>query len=115
MKSERLTGWPRNAHLKLLIAGIIPGLLVMLTIIGTVVVLVWLDPARAPVSCSYSIREKLESLSVVGPMLLLFVAVTGSIYLGVATRPRRRASARSWPCSSPSGRGGCRSPRSHTR
>jgi len=70
---------------KLLIAGVIPGLLVALTIALTVYVLVLLDPSRAPIRQRYTMREKLVSLTVAGPVLLLFMAVTGVIYLGVAT------------------------------
>ncbi|MDP1538120.1 MAG: TRAP transporter large permease [Burkholderiales bacterium] len=69
----------------LLIGGIIPGLLVMLAISGTVLFLVWRDPSRAPRGQSHSMVEKLASLLPVWPMLVLFMAVTGIIYLGVAT------------------------------
>jgi len=70
---------------QLLIGGVIPGILVTLTIIATVWVLVTIDPARAPRGNSYSLREKFASLKVVGPMLVLFMAVTGVIYTGIAT------------------------------
>ena len=70
---------------QLLIAGVIPGLLVTATIMATVWFLVWRVPARAPLGTAYSWREKFQSLTVVGPMLLLFMAVTGVIYTGVAT------------------------------
>ncbi len=70
---------------QLLIAGIVPGLLVTLAIMLTVLVLIKLDPRRAPQGRSYSWREKLLSLRSVAPFLLLFSAVTGAIYLGVAT------------------------------
>lgn len=70
---------------KLLIGGVIPGLLVTFTIALTVWVLVTLDPRRAPVGQAYSWREKFGSLKVAGPMIALFMAVTGVIYLGVAT------------------------------
>lgn len=70
---------------KLLIGGVIPGLLVTLTVALTVVTLVFLDPKRAPAGRRYTYREKFASLRVTGPMLALFLAVTGSIYLGVAT------------------------------
>ncbi|MEO5702093.1 MAG: TRAP transporter large permease [Casimicrobiaceae bacterium] len=69
----------------LLIAGIVPGILVTLTIALTVYVLVVLDPSRAPRGQSYTLREKVASLRVAGPMILLFMAVTGIIYAGVAT------------------------------
>ena len=70
---------------KLLIAGVIPGILVTFTIMMTVSFLVMHDPSRAPVGRAYSMIEKLRSLKVVGPMIFLFAAVTGSIYLGIAT------------------------------
>ena len=70
---------------QLLVAGVIPGILVALTIMLTVAVLVRIDPSAAPAGRSYSFREKIASLSRVGPMLLLFMAVTGTIYSGIAT------------------------------
>jgi tripartite ATP-independent transporter DctM subunit len=70
---------------QLLVGGVIPGLVVTLTIIATVYFLVWQDPSRAPLGRSYTWKEKIQSLSVVGPMLFLFFAVTGLIYTGVAT------------------------------
>jgi tripartite ATP-independent transporter DctM subunit len=70
---------------QLLIAGVVPGLLVTLTIAMTVWALVWQDSSRAPGGRSYSLREKIASLKVAWPMLLLFTGVTGVIYLGIAT------------------------------
>jgi tripartite ATP-independent transporter DctM subunit len=70
---------------QLLIAGVIPGILVMLTIILTVYVLMILDPSSAPRGRAYTLKEKIASLKVAGPMVLLFMAVTGIIYTGVAT------------------------------
>lgn len=70
---------------ELLIGGVIPGLMVTLAISLTVLYLVWRDPRRAPVGQKYTFKEKFLSLKVVWPMLLLFMAVTGIIYLGVAT------------------------------
>jgi tripartite ATP-independent transporter DctM subunit len=70
---------------RLLMAGLVPGLLVTLLIAGTVMLLVWQDPSRAPVGQRYSWRQKFASLRVTGPMLILIVLVTGVIYLGLAT------------------------------
>lgn len=69
----------------LLIGGVIPGILVTLVIIGTVWVLVLIEPEAAPRGRAYTLGEKFTSLRVVGPMLFLFMAVTGVIYSGVAT------------------------------
>lgn len=70
---------------KLLVAGIVPGALVTLTIIATIrLMLVW-KPDLAGESRSYSWREKIQSLRVAGPFVLLFGIVTGLIYTGIAT------------------------------
>ena len=70
---------------KLLIAGVGPGILIMLTIMATTYFLAWQDPKRAPLGETVSLREKLATLRTVGPVLLLFFAVTGVIYTGIAT------------------------------
>ncbi|MCR8551109.1 TRAP transporter large permease [Salipiger sp. P9] len=70
---------------KLLIAGLAPGLLVTLTIMATVLFLVWRAPDHAPAAERYTLREKLVSMRAAWPFLLLFALVTGAIYLGIAT------------------------------
>lgn len=70
---------------KLLIGGVIPGLLVMLVIVGTVWFLAWRNPSHAPTSSPVPLRERFQLLRVVGPMIALFAAVTGIIYSGIAT------------------------------
>ncbi len=71
------------AHL--LIGGIIPGILVTLAIIATIYVLIGRNPEIAPVAKAWPMRDKLRALKEIGPMLLLLMCVTGSIYLGIAT------------------------------
>ena len=61
---------------KLLIAGVIPGILVTFTIMMTVSFLVMHDPSRAPVGRAYSMIEKLRSLKVVGPMPVSYTHLT---------------------------------------
>jgi tripartite ATP-independent transporter DctM subunit len=70
---------------KLLIAGIVPGLVVTLAIVGTVLVLVIREPGLAPSRQRYTWAQKFESLKVIGPFVFIFGFVTGSIYLGIAT------------------------------
>ena len=70
---------------KLLIAGIVPGLVVMLAIIATVRLLLWRYPERAPDTETYPWSAKFAALTEVWPMLLLLFLVTGIIYAGVAT------------------------------
>lgn len=69
----------------LLIAGIIPGIIVTFAIIATVAVLVWVWPDSAPKGRAYTMREKFASLTRIGPMIVLFLAVSGTIYSGIAT------------------------------
>ena len=70
---------------KLLMSGIIPAMVVTLTIIGTILFLVWRDPSRAPAAPRVAMRDKLRLLKGVGPMMLLFATVTGAIFTGLAT------------------------------
>jgi len=58
---------------------------VTLTIIATILFLVWRDPSRAPMAPAVSFRDKLILLRGVGPMVLLFAIVTVSIFTGLAT------------------------------
>jgi C4-dicarboxylate transporter, DctM subunit len=70
---------------KLLIGGVVPGILVTFTIIFTVLYLVWREPSRAPRGMRHTVREKLAALQGIWPMLVLLFLVTGVIYTGVAT------------------------------
>lgn len=70
---------------KLLIAGIVPGVLVTATIVLTVWILLLRNPQLAPRAPAVALRDKLLSLRVAGPFLVLFGMVTGAIYTGTAT------------------------------
>jgi len=70
---------------QLLIAGIVPGILVTLTIALTIRIMIRLNPSLAPVGSKAPWAEKLASLKVAGPFMLLFGLVTGLIYTGIAT------------------------------
>jgi tripartite ATP-independent transporter DctM subunit len=70
---------------KLLVAGLIPAFLVMLTIMLTVYVLAVWNPASAPSSPRVPFKERVYMLKVIGPMLILMLIVTGVIYSGIAT------------------------------
>ncbi len=69
----------------LLIGGVVPGLLITVAIGATVFILAVRHPEQAPAGHRYSMAEKFSALKVAGPILFLFLAVTGIIYLGVAT------------------------------
>ena len=70
---------------QMLVAGLVPGLLVTVTIIITTLVLVHRKPALAPAGRRYTLAEKLRTVPVLGPVALLFLLVVGSIYLGLTT------------------------------
>ena len=70
---------------KLLISGIVPDVVVTLVIMGTIYVLVWQDPARAPRGAPVPLGQKVRLLGQVWPMLLLFSALSAVIYKGIAT------------------------------
>ena len=69
----------------LFIAGIVPGLALMLAFM--VGVLVWsvVQPGAAPRGDAYAWRDKLAALGGVAPFALLIVVVLGSLYAGIAT------------------------------
>ena len=70
---------------KLLIGGVIPGVLVTLTIALTVLFIAWRHPLHAPRGPRYTMGQKFASLKGVWPMLVLLGSVTGVIYTGIAT------------------------------
>lgn len=70
---------------KLFVAGVLPGMLVMFTIILTVAILVRIDPDAAPPVQSVPMRERFRLLTGVIPTLVLFGFVTGAIYSGATT------------------------------
>ena len=70
---------------QLLVSGIIPAILVTITILGTIYLLVRLDPSRAPRTVAASWHERFSLLWQVSPMVALFSVVTGTIYFGIAT------------------------------
>ena len=69
----------------LFIAGVVPGLLLMLSFMIVVYGWALLRKGAAPRSVSCSWSEKLSSLTNILPFLLLIFGVLGSLYLGVTT------------------------------
>lgn len=71
---------------KLLIAGIVPGLVFAALICLVTWLTVWRRPERAPVQTQrYTLREKLWALRLTGPLLLIILGVISGLYLGVFT------------------------------
>ena len=71
---------------KLFIAGIIPGVLMMLFLSLAVVLRVKINPKLAPRSEEViTWKERITGLTKIGPILLLSIFVLGSIYAGICT------------------------------
>ncbi len=70
---------------KLLVAGIIPGLMTLVFFAILVVVWAKIIPDHAPQGESFSWRERFISLKDSFPILTVFITVTGGIYTGVFT------------------------------
>lgn len=70
---------------ELLIAGVVPGILITLTIILTIRFLIWRNPTLAGAGGTSTLKEKIASLRTAGPFVTLFLLVTGLIYTGITT------------------------------
>ena len=77
-----LVGEPISA---LFIAGIVPGMILMVSFMAVIFVWSFIRPEAAPRGGQCTWGEKFGSLSGVLPFVLLILAVLGSLYLGVAT------------------------------
>ena len=67
---------------KLLIAGILPGILMALLLMVTVYIQVRRNPQLAPTQMEMTLRQKAGSLIPVWPVIVIFLLVMGGIYLG---------------------------------
>jgi len=70
---------------KLFIAGIIPGILEILFYWGTIYIMCRFDPNLGPSAPATTFRQKMTSLSLMWPVLVLVLIVLGGIYGGVFT------------------------------
>ena len=69
----------------LFMAGILPGVVLSLMFIITIIIITWLDPKAGPQGPATSFREKIVSVKDTWPVVILFVAVIGGIYGGIFT------------------------------
>ena len=71
---------------RLFAAGVIPGLMVAALMMGYLMLWAWLNPGKVPTGDgSMSFFEKIKASRSLIPVVLLIIAVLGSIYSGVAT------------------------------
>lgn len=70
----------------LLIAGFIPGFLFALMLCVAIWITVWRNPALAPMeSNSFTLREKLASLKLAGPLVIIIACIVTGLYVGIFT------------------------------
>jgi len=70
---------------KLLIAGVVPGIIVAIFLIVAILVWVWISPSHAPETYTVSAQERWAALVRIWPSLVLIILVVALLYLGVAT------------------------------
>jgi C4-dicarboxylate transporter, DctM subunit len=71
---------------RLFIAGVLPGIMLMALFMGYIIFWAWLNPTKVPpADIQMSLAEKVHNSRRLIPVVLLIVAVIGSIYAGYAT------------------------------
>jgi len=70
---------------KLFVAGIIPGLLAIILSFVVIRIIGAINPSSMPKGMKSSRREKMESLSKIWAIFILFLAIVGGMYFGVVT------------------------------
>ena len=70
---------------KLFIAGILPGIMEIISYVVVIVIIVQLRPSWAPAGVSYTLKEKLSSLRPIWAVLVLAIVVLWGIYGGIFT------------------------------
>lgn len=70
---------------RLFIAGILPGIMEIVSYICVIASMAWVFPAWAPSGISYSFKAKIYSLGPIWPVLIIAAVVVGGIYGGIFT------------------------------
>ena len=70
---------------RLFLAGIIPGIIVIIFYMATISIWCRVDPSIAPSAVKTTWKEKMASVRLIWPVVLLFLLVMGGIYGGVFT------------------------------
>jgi C4-dicarboxylate transporter DctM subunit len=66
-------------------AGLLPGLLLVIYYMATITIAVKRNPALGPKGDAFTLKQKLQSLKGVAPILILFLVVIGGIFGGLFT------------------------------
>jgi len=78
-------GWQAVSVAQLFAGGMIPGIILSIMLILTVIIRVKLNPSLAPKPLSYSWRERLIAIRGLMPWLVVIVLVLGAIFGGIMT------------------------------
>ncbi len=70
---------------KLFLAGIVPGILLTIMFMVSIVIWVRLKPELGPKGTAFSFKEKLTSLAGLGEVIVLFSMVMGGLFAGIFT------------------------------
>ncbi len=70
---------------KLFIAGVIPGVILVLFLAISTIIFCYTNPKLAPSTYSVSWGERFSSLKGIWPIILIIFCILGAIYLGIAT------------------------------
>ena len=70
---------------KLFMAGILPGILVVIAFVIAITISCMKNPSLGPKGEVYTLNEKLASVKGIVPIVILFLIVLGGIYLGICT------------------------------
>lgn len=74
-----------NSVGKLFMAGIIPGIIMIIAFVIGITIVTKRNPELGPIGEKFSREEKIKSLVGIIPVAILFVIVLGGIYLGICT------------------------------
>lgn len=70
---------------QLFIAGIVPGIILVFMLAVPAVIWCWWKPKWGPRGPNYTLKQKVGSLKTVWPVVIIILAIIGSIYFGIAT------------------------------
>jgi len=74
-----------NSIARLFMAGFLPGVLLTVLFMATIVIITIVRPGSGPAGPKTSFKEKIVSMKLTWPMVLLFLLVLGGIYGGIFT------------------------------
>ncbi|MDP2931857.1 MAG: TRAP transporter large permease [Chloroflexota bacterium] len=77
--------WEQVSVARLFAAGLIPGVLLAMLLIATVVIMVMLNRSLAPRSMKYTWKDRLIALKEIGPFAVVIVLILGVIFGGIMT------------------------------